>query len=221
MPILTRFPDRATAGKALAPRILDVTTSPSVVLGVLHNGVATAAPIAKALGVPLCAAWVKKLVSPKEPDIVIGAVDLDGDVTLGLEVARAEGLTDEDIAELAYHAHEALRLEWERTPGLDASALLPGATAIIVDDSLCTGLTLRAAMRWARRQSASRVVVAVPVVDDLIWPHLAQEADAVVSLATRDDGPISRSEVYERYQRVTDEEIAHLLAAPAAERRAR
>src|SRR5688572_19240822 len=198
-----RFTDRRHAGLALAPRLLEFTRPPSVVLGIPHGGVEVAKPIAEALGAPLAPVWVKKLVDPSMPDVVIGAVDVDGDVTINPEAARAEGLDDEDLVEIAFHAHELLLREWEHGPGLDASALLPGATAIIVDDCITTGLTLRAAMRWARRQFVREVVLAVPVVDRPIWHRVAADADRAITLEERDGGPLARSDVYERYERVT------------------
>ena len=208
-----RFSDRREAGRALAPRVLEFTEPPSVVLGVPRGGVEVAEPIAKLLGAPLAPVWVKKLYAPGMPDVALGAVDLDGDVTLSPELALAEGLTDEQIAEIAFHGHEILLHEWERGPGLDASALLPGTTAILVDDGITTGLTLRAAMRWARRQFVSKVMLAVPVVDRRIWHHVAGDADCAVTLEERDDGPIARSEIYDRYQRVTPDAMAHLLGS--------
>lgn len=209
---LIRFRDRATAGEALAPRVLEVTSPPSVVLGVPSGGVAVARPIAHRLGAPLCAVWVRKLIAPREPEVVLGAVDLDGDVTLSAETVRAAGLGEDDVAEVAFHAHQRLLEDWERTPGLDATSVVVGAAAIIVDDALGTGLTLRAAARWARRQGARRVVLAVPVVDSRIWAHLAAEADRQVALEVR-SGVVVRSDVYEEYRRLAPADVARLLGA--------
>jgi putative phosphoribosyl transferase len=205
-----KFRDRAAAGKALAPLVIARTSPPSVVLGIPHGGVATARPIATALSAPLAALWVRKLAHPANPDVVVGAVDLEGDVTLNVDSARAEGLTGEDIAELAYHGHKALLRDWERSSAADATSLLPGATAIIVDDALVTGLTLRAAARWARKQNARRVVLAVPVVDGTIWRQLAGDADELIAVEER-DGVYARSDVFDRYQRISDDEMARLL----------
>lgn len=210
-----RFTDRADAGKELARRLVEFSEPPSVVLGVPHGGVVIAASVARALRAPLAAVWVRRLASPREPDVVIGAVDVDGDVTLGTEMVRAEGLSDDDVAELAYHAHQRLLADWERTPGLDATALLPGANAIIIDDGLTTGLTLRAAMRWARRQFVRSVVLAVPVVDARTWHRVAADADRAVTLEERDEGPIARSEIYDDYRRVGHDDMADLLARSA------
>jgi len=175
--------------------------------------VEVAEPIAKLLGAQLAPVWVKKLYAPDLPDVALGAVDLDGDVTLSPDLARAEGLTDELIAEIAFHGHEILLREWEQGPGLDASALLPGATAIIVDDCITTGLTLRAAMRWARRQFVRKVVLAVPVVDTRMWHHVAGDADRAITLEEREDGPLARSDIYEHYHRVSADAMATLLGS--------
>jgi predicted phosphoribosyltransferase len=210
-----RFRDRRSAGDALAPRIADATRAPTVVLGIPRGGVAVAAPIARALGAPLAAAWVKRLVSPREPDVVFGAVDISGDVTVAVEVVRAEGLSDEDVAEAAYHAHRRLEHELAAAPGLEAASLLPGACAVVVDDGVTTGLTMRAAMRWARREGARLVVIATPVADTRVWARLAPDADAAICLSDR-DGPIPRSDVYEVWRRPTDKDVAGLLAEAEA-----
>ncbi|MBI4510994.1 MAG: hypothetical protein HY698_15275 [Deltaproteobacteria bacterium] len=206
-----KFPDRIAAGRALAPRVLEFTAAPSVVLGVPNGGVLVAAPIAESLAAPLCVAWVRKVVSPAEPDVVLGAVDLDGDMTVATEIVRAEGLSDETLAEVAYHAHQHLLAQWERMPGLDASSLLAGTTAIVVDDLICTGMSLRAAMRWARKHFVRTVVLAVPVVDGRTWHRVAADADRALTLEERMDGPFSRSEVYDNFKRVTDDEVAKVL----------
>jgi putative phosphoribosyl transferase len=207
-----RFPDRAAAGRALAPRIAEITSGARVVLGLPRGGLVTAAPVAEALGAPLAVAWVRRLIAPREPDVVVGAVDIGGDVTLNTAATGAEGLSDTFVAELATRVRARLREDWARTPGLDAAAHVPGATAIVIDDGLTTGLSLIAALRWARRLGAERTVVAVPVVDARIWSHVAGHADAAVALEVRDDGPISRSEIYEDFHRIETAEIAELLA---------
>lgn len=210
-----RFPDRAAAGRALAEALFATTSPPTVVLGVPRSGVVTAAPVAQALAAPLAAAWIARLVAPREPQVVLGAVDLDGDATLNLDAIRAEGIQDDEIAELAYHAHKRLLVEWERMPGIDPTSLLAGATAIIVDDIATTGLSLRAAMRWARRQFAKAVVLAVPVVDARMWRKLAADADRAITLEAREDGPFAPSDLYDNYRRVSEEEVASLLMTPA------
>ena len=177
----------------------------------------TAAPIASALDAPLAVAWVRRLIAPREPGVVLGAVDLDGDVTLNTAAMGAEGLGPDFIARLATRARARLREAWEKSPGPDPATLLPGATAVLVDDGITTGLTMIAAIRWARRALAERVIIAVPVVDRRIWSRVADQADAAAAIEERDDGPIARSEVYENFRSVDVRQFDRLLAARAAE----
>lgn len=215
-PMTTRFKDRAAAGRALAPRLLEATSPPSVILGIPHGGIVTAAAIASALGAPLAPVWIRKLVAPREADVVIGAVDLDGDVTICLDVIRAEGLDEDTLVELAYKARERLAAEAAAAKAPDASKMLAGATAIIVDDALFSGLTARAAIRWARKQHARAVVAAVPIVPREMWRRIADEADQAICLEERDDGLLARSDIYEDYLRPSEQAIARILAAAAA-----
>jgi predicted phosphoribosyltransferase len=214
MGLTHRFPDRAAAGRELAVRLAEVTEGQRVVLGLPRGGLAIAAPVAAALGAPLAVAWVRRLVTVREPEVVVGAVDIDGDVTLNPAAVSAEGLSDTFVAELATHARERLRQAWARTPGLDPTQLAD-TTAIVVDDGLTTGLSLIAALRWVRRQLPERVVVAVPVVDRRIWGHVTKQADDAIALEVRDDGPIARSEVYEDFHLVEDQEMVALLRSHA------
>ena len=208
-----RFANRRQAGVELAARVLEFTSPPTVVLGIPRGGVAVAAPVAELLGASLCAVWVRKLVLSREPEVTFGAVDLDGDATLAAEIVRAEAISGEEVAELAYDAHQRLLAEWERMPGLDPSSLLPGATAVIVDDAMHTGVTLRAAMRWARRQFVRAVVLCVPVVDRRIWHRVAGDADRAITLEELDLGPLSRGDIYEDFKRISDGDIQQLLQA--------
>ena len=213
MGMVRRFSDRAAAGHALAPRLADITEGKRVVLGLPRGGLVTAAPVAAHLGGTLAVAWVRRLIAPQEPDVAIGAVDIDGDVTLNPAAAGAEGLSETFVAELATRARTRLRQAWARTPGPDPATRLAGVTAIVIDDGLTTGLSLIAALRWVRRQLPARVVVAVPVVDARIWAHVSEQADAALALDVRDDGPIARSEVYDDFHRVLDAEMVAVLAA--------
>src|SRR5262245_3479875 len=151
MGIVRRFPDRAAAGRALAPLLDEVAPGPRIVLGLPRGGLVTAAAVAEKLNAPLGVAWVRRLIAPKEPDVLLGAVDIDGDVTLNPDAAGAEGLGPSFVAALARRAHARLREAWASSPGADPATVLPGKTAIVVDDGMTTGLTLTAAIRWARR----------------------------------------------------------------------
>src|SRR2546428_6292 len=61
---------------------------------------------------------------------------------------------------------------------------LTGKVAVVVDDGVATGGTAAAAIRWANRKGASRVILAVPVAPPEAVHRLGLEADEVRVLAT-------------------------------------
>lgn len=57
-----------------------------------------------------------------------------------------------------------------------------GKTVLLVDDGLCTGATMRAALSAVRTSGAMRLIVAVPVGSEQAIQHLAGHADEVICL---------------------------------------
>jgi predicted phosphoribosyltransferase len=87
---------------------------------------------------------------------------------------------------------------------------LRGRTALLVDDGLATGSTMKAAVRAVRALGPSQIVVAVPVGAPETCAELADIADAVVC-AWR---PVPFSAVgqwYRDFTQTSDEEVVDLL----------
>jgi predicted phosphoribosyltransferase len=91
-------------------------------------------------------------------------------------------------------------------PGLP----LAGRTAIIVDDGLATGLTARAAARFARRQGAARVVLAVPVAAPASAAALSDEVDELAYVELPADFA-AVGQFYGVFDQVSDDEVRSLL----------
>jgi putative phosphoribosyl transferase len=86
-----------------------------------------------------------------------------------------------------------------------------GRVAIVVDDGIATGATVRAAIRGLRRRRPSRIVVAVPVAPPDTVASLEQEADEVVCL----EQPVHFAAIgqfYLDFRQVEDEEVIRYLA---------
>jgi putative phosphoribosyl transferase len=95
-----------------------------------------------------------------------------------------------------------------------------GRTAILVDDRLATGSTMRAAVAALRQRGAGRVVVAVPIAAPETCDELAAEVDAIVCAATPE--PFHAVGLwYANFEQTTDEEVRELLEAAARQQAAR
>ena len=89
---------------------------------------------------------------------------------------------------------------------------LAGRTAILVDDGLATGSTMRAAVQAVRRNEPTAVIVAVPVGAADTCASLRREADAVLCLQSPE--PFHAVGLwYDRFDQTSDEEVRALLDA--------
>jgi hypothetical protein len=62
---------------------------------------------------------------------------------------------------------------------------LAGRTAIVVDDGIATGATMRAALQATRARNPDRLVLAVPVAPTVVLATLRKEVDDLISRRPR------------------------------------
>ncbi|SDA61949.1 Phosphoribosyl transferase domain-containing protein [Mesorhizobium qingshengii] len=122
---------------------------------------------------------VRKVGAPGNPELAVAAI-VDGnppDIVLNREIVEAYALDDDELRVLI--AKERPELERRRLvyQGERAPLSITGKTAIIVDDGVATGTTMKVAIRALKRRSPREVVVAIPVAPPDILAELAQEAD--------------------------------------------
>jgi putative phosphoribosyl transferase len=118
-----------------------------------------------------------------------------------------------DQARIAYG--EVLRRHRTYLAGRVAPAV-QGATAVVVDDGVATGTTVRAAVQALRRRAPARIVLALPVAPTEVIEQLRPLVDEVVCLAE----PVPFRAVglhYGDFHQVSDEEVVRALqeAEPA------
>jgi putative phosphoribosyl transferase len=85
-----------------------------------------------------------------------------------------------------------------------------GKTAIVVDDGVATGATMRAALRAVRAGHPKAVVLAVPVASSTALSELAPEADAVVCLESASYFP-GVGAFYTVFDQLSDDEALAIL----------
>jgi putative phosphoribosyl transferase len=166
----------------LADQLRSIVTPPAVVTAIPRGGVAVAVPIVERLGLPLTVVYARKLTAPVAPELAFGALDEDGEVILETDTVEALGLQPPDIdrAKARVAAEIKRRMDLYRVPPL--AHYLPGAHVVLVDDGLATGLTMRAALAYARRHGASQITIAVPCSATQAAERFRREADHFVSL---------------------------------------
>ena len=144
----------------------------------------------------------------------MGAIASGGVQVLNEEVVHALQISAATID--AVGRVERAELERRERAYRDGRAMVPleGRVAILVDDGLATGSTMRAAVLASRTLGPTRIVVAVPVGAAETCRVLQTTADEVVCGFT----PDSFRAVgfwYDDFSQTTDDEVRHLLAAAA------
>ncbi len=209
--MLQRFKNRRDAGKALAALLAKYANQPGVVvLALPRGGVPVAFEVAEALNAPLDVFLVRKLGTPGQEELAMGAIASGGIRILNPSVVDWLGIPDEAIDRIT--AGEQRELERRERAYRDdlPPAEVRGRTVILVDDGLATGSTMRAAVKAIKQQSPTRLIVAVPVAPLSTCGALKEEVDEVVCPLSLDqlDG-VSRW--YEDFSQTPDDEVRMLL----------
>jgi putative phosphoribosyl transferase len=207
------FQDRADAGRQLARALAAYKGQQPVVLALPRGGVSVAAEVAAALDAPLDVILVRKIGVPFQPELAMGAV-VDGDDPL---VVRNEAvIRHAGIGEAAFQAvcdSELAEIERRRQRYLGGRERVEvaGRSAIVIDDGIATGATMRAALRATRLRKPKKLILAVPVAPTDSLAVMRREADEIVYLEAHADlGAIGY--YYSDFRAVPDEAVIALLA---------
>lgn len=207
------FIDRNDAGTRLAQAILREKISNPVVLALPRGGVPVAAQVARALQAPLDLVMVRKLGTPGQPELAMGAVARCGaatDVVLNDEIVRQVDISEEAISSVMERELEVIAERKQRYLAGRERVSVAGCTAIIVDDGIATGATTSAAIRAVRHLDPKQLILAVPVAPPDTVARLKKEADLVICLEQPSwFGAISI--FYNSFPQVADDEVIALL----------
>jgi predicted phosphoribosyltransferase len=207
------FQDRADAGRQLARALAGYMGQQPVVLALPRGGVSVAAEVATALDAPLDVILVRKIGVPFQPELAMGAV-VDGDEPLvvrneavirhaGIGEAAFQSVCDSELAEIERRRQRYL--------GGRERVEVAGRSAIVIDDGIATGATMRAALRATRLRKPKKLILAVPVAPTDSLAVMRREADEIVCLEAHPDlGAIGY--YYSDFRAVPDEAVIELLA---------
>ncbi|MEI2386138.1 phosphoribosyltransferase family protein [Breoghania sp. JC706] len=206
------FRDRIDAGRRLGEALQGYAGKDVVVLALPRGGVPVAAEVARALNAPLDLLLVRKIGVPRQPEIAMGAI-VDGDppiVVRNEEVIAAANIPPGDFERVRRHESEELERRRRRYVAGRERISPGGRIAIVVDDGIATGSTMKAAVRGLKQQKPAEIVIAVPVAAPEAVADLRREADAVVSLEMpRNFRAIGA--YFEDFGQLEDDEVARLL----------
>jgi len=206
------FRHRAEAGEILSKHLSDIGgKEDTVVLGLARGGVPVALRVAQALDCPMDVFLVRKLGVPGREELAMGAIASGGVRVINQDVLRHLSIPEDDVARVAAQEQEVLEARERAYRGGRRAPNLHGKIAILVDDGLATGASMKAAVRAVREQSPGRIVVAAPLGEPGTCMEMEALADEVVCV--RKPSPMGGVGAWYRdFGQVSDQEVRECLA---------
>lgn len=209
---MPEFTDRTDAGHRLAQVLQTKKYDDPVVLALPRGGVPVGLEVARALSAPMDLVMVRKIGLPDQPELAVAAI-VNGDTPQTVTnhaIAEHAGLSAQDIDRLAKSQLDEIKRR--RGIYLKGRARVPikGRTAIIVDDGIATGATMRASLLAVRRQAPAHLVLAVPVAAPDTLSRLQNDADDVICLS-QPHPFLGVGAHYDDFRQTTDQDVMRLI----------
>jgi predicted phosphoribosyltransferase len=210
-----RFSDRLDAARQLVAALVDdpaiqaLDRAHLLVLSIPRGGVVIGLAVARALGCAHDVIVVKKIGSPVQEELAVGAVAEDGRPAYN----RVATLVFGGSRTLIEHHTERVRAQIARYIEQfrhGRPLQVAHKHIILVDDGIATGETVKAAIHWLQSHAAASVIVAAPVCSPSALRMLKRRADEVITLACPVDFA-AVGQYYLAFQQVDDDTVCDLL----------
>ena len=205
------FTDRFHAGRILAAELREYANRDDVVvLALPRGGVPVGYEVARALDAPLDVFLVRKLGVPGHEELAMGAIASGNVRVVNEPVVRMLGISRQVIDAVAERERRELQRREREYRENRPPVQVEGKTAILVDDGLATGSTMRAAAEALRALGPKKIVIAVPVAAPETCDEFRHEVDEIVCALTPE--PFQAVGLwYEDFSQTTDQEVRELL----------
>lgn len=209
--MLRPFKNRTEAGRVLASHLAGYANrSDLVVLALPRGGVPVAFEVAQALDVPLDVFLVRKLGTPGQPELALGAIAGGGVQVVNWPLVKYLGIPDQVIDNIAARERQELERREQAYRDDRPPIEVRNRTIILIDDGLATGSTMAAAIAALKQRQPARIVVAVPVAPASTCDQLREVVDEVICpLSPEEFDGVGRW--YEDFSQTSDDEVRSLL----------
>jgi putative phosphoribosyl transferase len=205
------FADRTAAGERLAEMLQDFRDQPFRLFAIPAGGVPVAAAVARAFAAPLDLVIVRKIQLPWTTEAGFGAVDPEGAPLFNEPLLGRLSLTPEQIETQIAKTLANLKEREAHLRGGRPYPDLTGETALIVDDGLASGYTMRAAVRFLKGKRAARLVVAVPTASERTAQAILSLVDLLVCPNIRGGLSFAVADAYKNWYDVEEPEVLDIL----------
>ncbi|MDI3480667.1 MAG: putative phosphoribosyl transferase [Tepidanaerobacteraceae bacterium] len=205
------FKDREDAARQLAMLLKEYRNDEDVVVfAIPRGGVVIGRVIADYLNVPLDIVVARKIGAPFNEELAIGAVGPTGTPIINEMAIRRFRINEGYIEKKIRQKMDEIKTRLEKYRGNARYSTLWGKKAILVDDGIATGYTVRAAIAFLRELKADKIILASPVIAPDAVEEIKPEVDELVFLSSEDPF-YAVGQFYEDFGPITDEKVISLL----------
>ena len=205
------FQDRQDAGRQLARALAVYKGLPhAIILALPRGGVVVGLEISLPLGVPMDVLVTRKLGTPGNPELAMGALTETGYRHLNTEIIQQFAVSDRQLEQEVQRQRMEIDRRIQRYRRGEPLPSLADRTVILVDDGIATGATFFASLAALRVGSVHRLIAAVPVAPPRVPFELRSHVDEAVILET----PalfFGIGQFYADFAQVSDEEVISCL----------
>ena len=205
------FSDRFHAGLILSDMIQSVADSSGLLLGIPAGGVPVACRIQEKIGLEMDLAVVSKITLPWNTEAGYGAVAFDGTARLNQRMLAHVSLTEEQIQQGTQITFQKVNQRMKLLRGEKPFPQLNHRTAILVDDGLASGFTMRVAIESLKNFGAKSITVAVPTGHLESVRKIAEYVDRVLCPNIRSGIRYAVADAYQYWSDVSEDELMGLL----------
>jgi putative phosphoribosyl transferase len=205
------FEDRKTAGCLLAEKLIKFKSSVGMVFGIPSGGVPVASEIANALNLPMDLIIVRKIQIPYNPEAGFGAMVPDGEIILNERLLNQLRLPEDEIKAQIRKTKDVIKKRNQLFRGGKSFPVLEGKIIIVVDDGLASGYTMLGAVKFIKRNSPMKIIVAVPTGSEKTVDFILPEVDELVCLNIRSRFPFAVADAYKKWYDLSDEEVLNII----------
>jgi len=204
------FLDRKDAGEKLSIELENFKDEDPIVLAIPRGGIVTAYETIKKLGGQWDLIIPRKIGSPHNKEIAIGAVSLDGTYLLNEEFIDILNISQEYIKKEIFKQTEEIKRRLHKYKGNESFPDVKNKTVLIIDDGIATGFTIQAAIKSIKKHDPKKIILAVPVASQDTISLLEKIVDEVICLLI----PTEFYAVglhYKSFEQTTDDEVINIV----------
>ena len=199
------FKDRLDAARQLSKALKKYEGQNPLILAIPRGAVPMGAWIADVLHGQMDVVLVRKLRTPLQPEVAIGAVDETGRAYLS-PCAATLGIDPQYVKDEIKLQMKTLKARRRQYSQIRAPIPVQGRVVIVVDDGLATGATMMSALKAVRQHHPQRLVCAIPVASPDALSKIKPLADETVCLHAPEDF-MAVAQFYQQFPQVDDAQV--------------